>query len=95
MKMIKIMLYFILIVLISSCGLSGGLSGSYIDQTGMTTYEFHSNGKVSFTIMGIETEVDYEVSGDKVKISSPQGNMILRLQKDGSLTGGMGVVYHK
>lgn len=34
-----------------------------------------------------ETELKYEVNGDKIKLEGPQGNIILTLLKDGSLQG--------
>jgi len=41
--------------------------------------------------MGIETELKYEVDGDKIKImGTPQGSLVLTMLKDGSIQSGAG-----
>ena len=39
------------------------------------------------SVMGVETEVTYEVDGNRVKLISSLGNQILTLREDGSLEG--------
>ncbi len=49
-------------------------------------------------MMGVETELKYEVDGDKVKIAAPGdngANQIYTLQGDGSLSGPMGLTLTK
>lgn len=75
-------------LILAACG--SGLDGTY--SNGMLKVKFESGGKayMSAAFMGIEgaeSEVKYEIDGDKVIISTPQGNQVLRLQKDGTLTG--------
>lgn len=48
---------------------------------------FGPGGKVAMTTMGIETEMDYEIDGKKIKIGSPQGKMVLTLREDGVIEG--------
>ncbi|MCI0505262.1 MAG: hypothetical protein L0Z73_04055 [Gammaproteobacteria bacterium] len=81
---------------LSACG--SGLDGTYADQSGITKYKFESGGKVYVSMMGVETELKYEVDGDKVKIAAPGdngANQIYTLQGDGSLSGPMGLTLTK
>lgn len=79
---------------LAACGQS--LSGTYSDETGMMNYRFESGGKVYMEMMGMETELKYEVDGKKVKIQNPQGgNMIFTLLDDGSIQGLMGAKLYK
>ena len=78
-------------LLIAACG-GSKLDGTYTDEMGVTSYRFTSGGKVYVSVMGIETELNYEVDGNKVKIGAPQGgNLIFTLLADGGLSGPMGV----
>jgi hypothetical protein len=49
--------------------------------------EFKS-GKAYVSTMGVTTQVDYDVDGDKVTLHSPNGNLVLTKESDGSLSGG-------
>ncbi len=80
---IKKISVFVAAFVLSSCG-SARLSGTYADGNNMSTYEFNYNGKVLVSVMGYETEVDYEIDGDKLKIILRDGNKIFRIQEDGS-----------
>jgi hypothetical protein len=82
-------------LLIAACG-GSKLDGTYTDEMGLTTYRFTSGGKVYMSVMGIETELNYKVDGDKVKIGAPQGgNLIFTLLADGALSGPMGIRFAK
>jgi len=82
-------------LLIAACG-GPKLDGTYTDQMGMTSYRFTSGGNVYMSVMGIETELNYKVDGDKVKIGAPQGgNLIFTLLPDGALSGPMGIRFAK
>ena len=56
-------------------------------------YRFKSGGNVSVAVMGIETELKYQVEGKHVKIISPQGNQVLDLLDDGTLEGPLGMKF--
>ena len=82
-------------LLIAACG-GSKLDGTYTDEMGLTNYRFTSGGKVYMSVMGIETELNYEVDGNKVKIGAPQGgNLIFTLLADGALSGPMGIRFAK
>jgi len=75
-------------VLLSACG--PGLDGTYKDEMGITSYSFKS-GKVIVSAMGVGSEMDYKVEDGKVKITSPQGTMVMNILKDGAIEGPMGI----
>lgn len=77
-------------LLLAACGAK--VSGTYVDKEGMVSFDFGSNGKVTQTAMGIETELPYEVEDNKVKLQGPGGVMVLTLQGDGSLKTPWGVM---
>lgn len=78
-----------LTLLLAACG--SGIEGTYKDEMGVSSYTFKSGGKVSMTVMGMETEMEYKVEDGKVKIGTPQGSMVMAIQEDGSLQGPMGM----
>ncbi len=81
-------------IVLAACG--SGLSGTYADPQGIVSYRFESGGKVYTQAMGIETEQRYSVEGGKVKVEMPGGaNMVMGINKDGSLQGPMGIVLRK
>jgi hypothetical protein len=63
------------VLLLSACGSKSRLDGTYAyaDQTGFVSvsYTFKSNGKVTASAMGREYELNYEVDGNKVRITNP------------------------
>lgn len=80
-------------LLLTACGQR--LDGTYTDEMGITQYTFKSGDKVYVNVMGNETELDYSIEDDKVKIVGPQGNMVFTLNEDGSLQGPMGMKLSK
>lgn len=90
--MLKV-LFLMVVFLLSSCGES--LVGTYVDAIGISSYTFSSGGKVYVGVMGIESEMAYEVDGDRVKLIMPEGNMVLHKMDDGALQGPMGIIYSK
>jgi outer membrane lipopolysaccharide assembly protein LptE/RlpB len=78
------------VLLLSACG--SKLDGTYADKNGMLSYTFKSNGKTYQSAMGMEVELDYEVDGNKIKLVTPQGNMIMTLLDDGSIESPMGIL---
>lgn len=79
----------IAVLLLSACG--SNVEGTYSDKMGITSYTFDSGDKVLMSTMGTEVEMNYEVDGDKVKLATPQGNLVLTLLEDGSIRGPMGM----
>lgn len=90
--MLKVFLIAITLFL-SAC--SKSLEGTYTDAMGLSSYTFSSGGKVYVGVMGIESEMTYEVDGDRVKLMMPEGNMVLHKMDDGTLQGPMGIIYSK
>lgn len=80
-------------LLFTACGQK--LEGTYSDEMGITQYTFKSGDKVYVSVMGNETELDYRIDDNKVKIIGPQGNMVFTLNEDGSLKGPMGMKLSK
>lgn len=77
-------------LLLAACGAK--VSGTYVDKQGMVSFDFGSNGKVTQTAMGMETELPYAVEDNKVKLQGPGGVMVLTLQDDGSLATPWGTM---
>ena len=77
-----------LLALLAACGAK--IDGTYADEMGVTTYTFKS-GKVIVSALGMGTEMDYKVEDDKVKITSPQGTMVMDILADGSIQGPLGI----
>jgi hypothetical protein len=85
----KIGLLVLSLLLLSACGskLDGTTYQISNPIAGKISLKFESGGKVYMKVMGAETEMKYEVDGNKVKLITPQGNQILTLREDGSLEG--------
>lgn len=80
-------------LLLAACG--SGVSGTYTDSMGITSYTFESGGKVEVSTMGATMEMHYAVDGNKVKIAL-SGNadgptQVLTIQPDGSIAGPGGI----
>jgi hypothetical protein len=70
-------------LLLAAC--SGGISGTYVDSQGNPAMKF-SSGKAYLDLGPAGThEMDYSVDGDKIVLHSPQGNLVLTREPDGSL----------
>lgn len=84
-----------LIIFLSLAMLACGqkLSGTYTDPLGVAEYEFHSNGKVIQTVLGVKIEMDYKLDGQHIKFTSIPGapEIIMTLNEDGSIDAPMGV----
>ncbi len=81
--------------LLSAC--SHGISGVYADPMGITKYSFTSGGKVTIEAMGIAQETRYVRDGDTLKVALPQkgASLDFTVNKDGSLTGPLGIRLEK
>lgn len=81
-------------LLLAACG--GGLSGTYTDPMGISSYTFEPGGKVEMSAMGASVEMPYEVDGNKVRIKLPGGAaQVLTIKPDGSISGPGGVTLTK
>lgn len=88
----------VLCALLSACG--GGLSGTFEDEMGMSTYTFHGGGRVvqSSELAGVEVEMNYEMDGDKVRITHPEAQgatLVLTRIDDDTLSGPMGIRFKR
>ena len=68
----------------------GRLSGTYVDATGVSTYEFHTNGQARISALGAEVSAQYILDGDNVILNSPQGTLVLTIRGN-RLIGPMGL----
>ncbi|MGH8273440.1 MAG: hypothetical protein ACRES9_04155 [Gammaproteobacteria bacterium] len=75
--------------LFAGCG--GGLSGTYESSHGAMSVKFDS-GKAYVTTLGGTIQTAYEVDGNRVILKSPQGNLVLVRNKDGTLDGPLGTL---
>jgi hypothetical protein len=73
----------------AGCG-GGGLAGEYRDPRGVTGYEFEPGGRVFISVMGTMTAATYELDGDRVLITGPEGTTVL-LRRGEELEGPMGL----
>ncbi len=80
-----------LLAVLAFAGCGSGMDGTWTDPLGTMTYTFEGGRKVYVSVMGMQTELEYEVSGKRVKIVSPQGNQVLTRLDDGSLQGPLGL----
>jgi len=63
---------------------------------GAASVEFKSGSKAYLSIMGTTLETEYTVDGDKVTFKNVNGsNLVMTEEKDGSLTGPMGLTLKK
>lgn len=80
-------------LLLAGCG--GGISGTYTDPMGISSYTFEPGGKVEMSAMGATVEMHYTVDGNKVKIGltgdSNGPTQVLTIQSDGSIAGPGGI----
>jgi hypothetical protein len=80
-------------LVLTGCGSSSGLSGTYHQAggAGIITLEFNSGGKVTMTMMGESKQGTYEVKGDQVILHIPgEGDTQLKKNGDGTLDSGLG-----
>lgn len=90
----KTMIPMLMAVLLAAC--SSGFQGTYQDQMGMSSYKFDGNGTVLLTntLGGVELELQYEVDGDKVRVTNPQveaATLIFTRVDENTLSGPTGL----
>ena len=69
-------------------GCGDSVEGKYQDESGNVSIEF-KDGKAYTGMMGVTTEVDYELKDDKIilKKKGETENLVLTRNKDGTLSG--------
>ena len=82
------------LALFTMTGCAPKLDGKYEDKQGIMSVEFKS-GKAYVNTLGGETEVEYEVNGDKITLKNQAANVVLTRNSDGSLEGPMGKMTRK
>jgi hypothetical protein len=85
-------------VVAAACG-GGGVAGEYIGKKGESFFDsltFRSDGKVDVVMIGVRHEGAYEVDGDEVMLTAPNGQRTpLRLESNGCLTHPVAGIYCK
>jgi hypothetical protein len=81
----------------AACG--GAVEGEYVGKQGESFFDsltFRSDGKVEVVLIGVRHEGSYEVDGDHVTITAPNGDRNpLRLESNGCLTHPIAGTYCK
>jgi hypothetical protein len=75
--------------LLVACGQN--LEGVYKDDLSLQKYEFHRNGTVYVSTMGITREASYEVINKKVRITKDGEVTLYGLNEDGTIDGPLGM----
>ncbi len=88
MKTIRFWLVLSSAVLVSAC--SDGLRGTYSDPAGVTSYDFHDDGRVDISVLGVTVQGNYEINKDRVLVTAPQGTVVF-VRTDNGLEGPMGL----
>jgi hypothetical protein len=88
----------VLSVTAAACG-GGGVEGQYVGRKGESFFDsltFRSDGRVEVVLIGVRHEGAYEVDGDQVTITAPNGERTpLRRDSSGCLTHAIGGTYCK
>lgn len=86
----KKILIVLLVALLAACG--GGMSGTYEGGMGSLTF---NGGKADLNAIGNTFEMDYSTDGDKIVLKTPQGNVVVTRNADGSLDTPWGTMKKK
>jgi hypothetical protein len=81
-----------LALLAAGCG--ARLSGTYADESGLGRLEFKDDGTAYMTTFGGTIACTYEVDGEHVILTGPNGSQVLTLTGD-RLDGGLGFSFVK
>jgi hypothetical protein len=82
----------ILLFVLCLTACDSGFEGTYSDERGIGEYKFKTDGVVSISAMGSETEMPFEIEEDKIKIGSDsQAKIVLTLAEDGVIKGPGGI----
>ena len=74
--------------LLGACGEK--FTGVYANMDGSTRYEFLADGKVHVSVLTAHVTGEFEVTRDRVLVTSPQGVLLL-VRQDDRLVGPMGL----
>ncbi len=89
-KIISVMLVALVFV---ACN-SGGLRGTFVDESGLSHLIFKSGNKVVYSTADVEIEMEYTIKDKKVIITEPNGTVTeLDYDGTGALTGPYGLLY--
>lgn len=80
----------VLITLLAVAGCSRGITGTYVDEGGITRYAFSNDGNVQIHVLDASVAAEYRLDGDRVLITSGQGTVVLT-RRDNRLIGPMGL----
>lgn len=79
------------VLCVTAC--DSGFEGTYSDEGGIAEYKFKSDGVVSMSVMGSETEMPFKVEKkNRIKIGSDsEAKVLLTLTEDGVIKGPGGI----
>lgn len=69
-------------------------AGTYADRSGMTEYEFGSDGKVYICVLGATASGTFEANSERILVIGPQGTVVF-LRNEDRLIGPMGLELHR
>lgn len=88
-----------LAVCVVATACAGGVEGEYVGKKGESFFDsltLRSDGKVDVVMIGVRHEGSYEVDGDEVMITAPNGQKTpLKLDSSGCLTHPIAGTYCK
>jgi len=82
----------LLMFVLTGCG---GMSGTYEEVGGKDTIEFRSGSTVYMSFFGTTVAGEYEVDGDRVVLTFPDGSLVLTIKGDTLEGGPLGETYQK
>lgn len=74
---------------LAACGGSGGVSGTWRDTGGVTSYRFAPDGRATVAVLDTRIAAEYRLDGNRILVSSPQGTVVLT-RRGNRLYGPMG-----
>lgn len=92
---LKALLLITLSILLLACS-AGGLSGTFVDESGLSEITFKSNNKLVLSAVGVKLEMEYSFKDNQVSVKDPNGSVSV-LEYDGkdTLKGPFGVSYKR
>ena len=76
-------------VALAACGGGSGVSGTWRDTAGVTSYRFAPDGRATVAVLETRIAAEYRLDGDRILVTSPQGTVVLTRQGN-RLYGPMG-----
>jgi hypothetical protein len=79
----------LIVTALAACS-TGGMSGDYGGPKCMyQKLSFHSGGKMTVTVFGMEMPAEYEVNGDKITMKAHDGRALVFTRKGDVLDAGV------